>query len=164
MKNLFLISFLSIFNTTFAQSDSLWFIQMIEDHLNANQINNEFKTGDNDALLVNGLLKNFVSDSTVKYQYSRLSPNIGTLKVRINDTTGSSFDEWVKQDFSMYNSDQYYLKYLGTNAEINSNSENLYIYDAHTNSIVRVITIWYSEINPVTKEYMNVISVADTQN
>ncbi len=64
----------------------------------------------------------------------------------------------------MYNSDHYYLKYLGTNVEINSNSENLYIYDAHTNSIVRVITIWYSEINPVTKEYMNVISVADTKN
>jgi hypothetical protein len=164
MKNLFFISFFSIFNTTLAQSDSLWFIQRIEDHLYANQINNEFKTGDNDAHLVNGLLKNFISDSTVKYQYSRLSPNIGTLRVKINDTTGSSFDEWVKQDFSMYNSDHYYLKYLGTNVEINSNSENLYIYDAHTNSIVRVITIWYSEINPVTKEYMNVISVADTKN
>jgi hypothetical protein len=124
----------------------------------------KFKTGDHDALLVNGLLKYFISDSAVKYMYSRFSPNIGKLKVTSHDNIINSYDNWIKQDFSIYNSNMYYVRYIGSNSKINNNAENLYIYDTHTNNIIRVITIWYSDIDPLTGLYTNVISVNDVTN
>lgn len=160
MKKLFFIFAVALSTVVNAQIDST-LEQRIDNRISISQSNFIFKTGDNDALLVNGLLKSFISDTSIKYMYTKLSPIIGNLKVTRNGVVIDRFDQWIKQNFSIYNSNNYYVKYIGTDSKINNNSEDLYIYDARTNNIIRVITIWYSDIDHSTGMYMNVISIND---
>jgi hypothetical protein len=165
MKKVITIIILSLSTSVISQttSDTTQLFQSVIEMLEESKNNFEYKTGDIDGPQTIGLLKTLLSDSQTKYKYGKINSRINLLLV--NDRYSNptiSFGEWIKEDFSKYNSSKYTIKYMGFTYP-GDNSETLHIRDSLTGEIIRVITINYSDFNTDTNSFMNLRVISDHQ-
>jgi hypothetical protein len=165
MYKIIVLVVLNVFFKTVAygqtESDTTLLFKNIFDMLEESKRNMEYKTGDFDGPETIGLLKTFISNNQTKFQFGKVNPRIDSLLVE--DKNGNNiqpFSEWIKEDFTKYNSSQYTIEYLGFTYP-SDNSESLYIRNQSSREMLRIITIVYSDFNESTKTFNNLRMVSD---
>jgi len=120
-----------------------------------NQTTRTYKTGDNDALALYGLLESIFSDMKVKEMYGVVNPRIFDLRINslynFSDDNTMSYEEWVKTILVLDTAD-YDFNYKQSRISYNQDGSKSYferitIYSKKTGEEVRCIDISYNADN-----------------
>jgi len=115
-----------------------------------------FKTGDNDAPLLKGLLKDIFTDESVKHMYGIINPRILELKIGgftyLDDDEHITYNDWVTNYIKVYDTTNYEIKYWVDNSGHSNTGENLsletiVVRDKITGKVVKDIVIYYNNDN-----------------
>ena len=103
MKNIISIVIVALSGIVVGQEDSLLQVEvdnMMSELSEWNRTTRTYKTGDNDALALYGLLENIFSDMKVKEIYGEVNPRIFDLRINslynYDDDNTMSYEEWIK--------------------------------------------------------------------
>jgi hypothetical protein len=133
-------------------------IQIVNESAEWAKTTKSFKTGDNDELLVRGLLKNLLTDSTTRYEYVLRSPNIGNLLVNGKgwkpDSELINFKVWI-ETLPVLDTNRYEILYRINSSMVldpygnlfPNTTETLYIKDKISGEYIRSIGIRYTHNN-----------------
>ncbi|MEJ6617562.1 MAG: hypothetical protein QNL61_11715 [Crocinitomicaceae bacterium] len=120
-----------------------------------NRTTRTYKTGDNDALALYGLLESIFSDMKVKEMYGVVNPRIFDLRINslynFSDDNTMSYEEWVKTILVLDTAD-YDFNYKKSRISYNQDGSKSYferirIYSKKTGEKVRCIFITYNADN-----------------
>ncbi len=115
-----------------------------------------FKTGDNDAPQLKGLLKDIFTDESVKHMYGIINPRILELKIGgftyLDDDEHITYDDWVTNYIKVYDTSKYEIKYVSRDRGLSNTGEKLSlesidVYDKITGERVKTIVIYYNNDN-----------------
>ena len=115
-----------------------------------------FKTGDNDAPQLKGLLKDIFTDESVKHMYGIINPRILELKIGgftyLDDDEHITYDDWVTNYIKVYDTSKYEIKYRVDNGGHSNTGEKLSlesidVYDKITGESVKTVFIYYNNNN-----------------
>ena len=115
-----------------------------------------FKTGDNDAPQLKGLLKDIFTDESVKHMYGIINPRILELKIGgfkyLDDDEHITYDDWVTNYIKVYDTSKYEIKYRVDNSGHSNTGEKLsletiYVIDKITGESVKTVFIYYNNDN-----------------
>ena len=115
-----------------------------------------FKTGDNDAPQLKGLLKDIFTDESVKHMYGIINPRILELKIGgfkyLDDDEHITYDDWVTNYIKVYDTSKYEIKYVSRDRGLSNTGEKLsietiYVIDKITGESVKTVFIYYNNNN-----------------
>ena len=115
----------------------------------------QYKTGDNDAPALYGLLENIFSDIKVKEMYGVVNPRIHDLRINslynFGDDNTLSYAEWVKT-ISILDTAEYDFNYKQSRISYNPDGSKSYferitVYSKKTGKEIRCIRISYDADN-----------------
>jgi hypothetical protein len=158
MKKLAVIFAVFVSSFGFGQTIDELSNQIVNESARWAETTKSFKTGDNDELLVRGLLKNLLTDSTTRYEYVLRSPNIGNLLVNGKgwkpDSELINFKVWI-ESLPVLDTTKYEILYRIDSSMVldqygnpfPDTTETVYIKDKISGKYIRRIGIVYTHNN-----------------